>query len=235
VSAWKWKSLPTFEGALSAVDRMACGMIVEDLESRIRYANRRILELTGYSASELEGQPVEMLVPEELRSQLSVEQERARDGDARTRLSALQRKDGRAIPVAVSPQAIPGDAETDAGVLSIIVDLGEVYSARPLGATDGSLASELANVATRLQALSFSATLSERTAISVDHPDLAALSAREKEILEQLMDNRRVPAIAERLFISPSTVRNHLKSIFRKVGVSSQRELIDWVHALSAK
>jgi DNA-binding CsgD family transcriptional regulator len=36
----------------------------------------------------------------------------------------------------------------------------------------------------------------------------------------------RVPAHAQRLFVSQSTVRNQLSSVFRKIGVGSQQELI---------
>jgi DNA-binding CsgD family transcriptional regulator len=56
---------------------------------------------------------------------------------------------------------------------------------------------------------------------------LTTLSMREKEILRRLCRNQRVPTIARALYISPHTVRNHLKSIFRKVGVSSQIELLE--------
>lgn len=56
---------------------------------------------------------------------------------------------------------------------------------------------------------------------------LNALSTREKEILRRLCMNQRVPTIARALYISPHTVRNHLKSVFRKVGVSSQIELLE--------
>jgi DNA-binding NarL/FixJ family response regulator len=60
-----------------------------------------------------------------------------------------------------------------------------------------------------------------------DLPELATLSAREREVLEQLLGHRRAPAIAKALFISPHTVRNHLKKIFSKLNVRSQQELLD--------
>jgi DNA-binding NarL/FixJ family response regulator len=54
----------------------------------------------------------------------------------------------------------------------------------------------------------------------------ARLTLREREVLERLMDGQRVAWIAADLFVSASTVRDHLSSIFRKVGVHSQAELI---------
>ncbi|MDX6373418.1 MAG: hypothetical protein QOD98_2406 [Nocardioidaceae bacterium] len=52
------------------------------------------------------------------------------------------------------------------------------------------------------------------------------VSPRELEIVGRLVTGDRVPAIAAALFISQSTVRNHLSSVFRKLGVNSQQELI---------
>ena len=75
--------------------------------------------------------------------------------------------------------------------------------------------------------------MSDQTVVAVDHPALAELTSREGEILQLLMANSRVPVIAEKLCISPSTVRSHLKSIYRKVGVSSQSELIERVRQLN--
>jgi DNA-binding CsgD family transcriptional regulator len=57
-------------------------------------------------------------------------------------------------------------------------------------------------------------------------PGLGRLSGRELEIVMRLMNGDRVPAIAESLFLSPSTVRNHLSAVFRKMRVGSQQELI---------
>jgi len=64
-------------------------------------------------------------------------------------------------------------------------------------------------------------------ALAVAVPGLAELSPRELDVLTRLLAGRRVPAIARVLFISQSTVRNHLSSVFRKLGVESQQELID--------
>ena len=56
---------------------------------------------------------------------------------------------------------------------------------------------------------------------------LARLSARELDIVTRLLAGTRVPAIGKTLFLSPSTVRNQLSSVFTKVGVHSQQELLD--------
>jgi DNA-binding CsgD family transcriptional regulator len=58
-------------------------------------------------------------------------------------------------------------------------------------------------------------------------PELRALTPRECEIVRMLLDGGRVNSIASALFVSQHTVRNHLKAIFRKLGVHSQMELIE--------
>lgn len=51
-------------------------------------------------------------------------------------------------------------------------------------------------------------------------------STRQKDILMRLIRGQRVREIAESLFLSPSTVRNHLTAIYKKFGVHSQTELL---------
>jgi DNA-binding NarL/FixJ family response regulator len=55
---------------------------------------------------------------------------------------------------------------------------------------------------------------------------LARLRPREQQVVRLLLRHYRVAAIARELSISPETVRNHLKHVFRRTGVHSQQELL---------
>lgn len=58
-------------------------------------------------------------------------------------------------------------------------------------------------------------------------PDLPdTLTPRETEIVRLLLQGMRVANIAETLFLSRHTVRNHLRAIFTKLGVRSQTDLV---------
>jgi two-component system NarL family response regulator len=58
--------------------------------------------------------------------------------------------------------------------------------------------------------------------------DIAGLlSAREVEVLLLLDEHLSTEEIATRLFISEHTVRSHVKSLLRKLGVSSRREALE--------
>jgi len=61
----------------------------------------------------------------------------------------------------------------------------------------------------------------------VPHPISDALSAREVEVLLLLDDHLSTDDIAKRLFISEHTVRSHVKSMLRKLGVSSRRDALE--------
>ena len=84
-------------------------------------------------------------------------------------------------------------------------------------------------------ALATSRRASDRPLPVHDLPELAALTAREREVVALLMDNKRARAIARTLFLSEHTVRNHLRNIFVKLEVRSQQALLDLVSAATAK
>jgi len=56
--------------------------------------------------------------------------------------------------------------------------------------------------------------------------DAEHLSSRQIEIVKRLLGGERVPTIARGLFVSQSTVRNHLSAVYQRVGVHSQDELL---------
>ena len=53
-----------------------------------------------------------------------------------------------------------------------------------------------------------------------------ALSRRERDVVAALLGGLDTRAISARLCISPHTVQDHLKSVFRKTGAHSRRELL---------
>ncbi|MFL6163454.1 MAG: LuxR C-terminal-related transcriptional regulator [Jatrophihabitantaceae bacterium] len=57
-------------------------------------------------------------------------------------------------------------------------------------------------------------------------PGLPELTDRELQIVTRLLAGDRVPAISRQLYLAQSTVRNHLSTVFAKLGVRSQQELI---------
>ena len=61
----------------------------------------------------------------------------------------------------------------------------------------------------------------------VPNPIAHVLSAREVEVLLLLDDHLSTDDIAKRLFISEHTVRSHVKSMLRKLGVSSRRDALE--------
>ena len=59
------------------------------------------------------------------------------------------------------------------------------------------------------------------------------LSAREPEAGRRRRSSRAIVSRTDRvrLFLSPSTVRNHLSSIFHKIDVGSQAQMVETLHA----
>jgi DNA-binding CsgD family transcriptional regulator len=59
--------------------------------------------------------------------------------------------------------------------------------------------------------------------------ELDALPDRQSRIVEGLLQGDRVPAIAAKLYLSKSTIHNHLTMIFERFGVKSQVELLTYL------
>lgn len=65
-------------------------------------------------------------------------------------------------------------------------------------------------------------------------PGYDQLSNREREAVTLLSSGYRLPHIAEQMGISQHTARNHLKSVFSKLDIHSQGELVSKVRGTMA-
>lgn len=59
-----------------------------------------------------------------------------------------------------------------------------------------------------------------------------ALTPREAEALELLAHERNTAAIQERMVVSRSTAKTHVRNVYAKLDVHSQQDLIDLVEGL---
>jgi DNA-binding CsgD family transcriptional regulator/PAS domain-containing protein len=102
----------------------------------------------------------------------------------------------------------------------------------PCPPADGSAADRVAELEMRLRDIGAqvraAGVLDEVEALPAvsDYPQLGELTSRQWEILSRLLRGDRVATIAADLYVSPSTVRNHLATIFAKFGVHSQADLL---------
>lgn len=65
-------------------------------------------------------------------------------------------------------------------------------------------------------------------------PVRSSLTAREWEVLDLLCDRNTIDEIAHELFLSTETVRSHVKSIYRKLGVNSREQAVGEAERLRA-
>ena len=86
----------------------------------------------------------------------------------------------------------------------------------------GQLADELRHCALESRATHALRTLPTLSLL----PQGSELSARQTEIVNHLIEGKSASDIASLMYLSPSTVRNHLALIYRKFGVHSQAELL---------
>ncbi|MEY2475738.1 MAG: hypothetical protein QOG87_1053 [Actinomycetota bacterium] len=81
----------------------------------------------------------------------------------------------------------------------------------------------------RIAAELHAATMTRRGTLSAEatrYPALDALPPRQREIVDRLLQGERIPTIAASLYLSRSTVRNHLSRVFKTFGVGTQADLL---------
>jgi DNA-binding CsgD family transcriptional regulator/PAS domain-containing protein len=190
-----------------------------DADWRIQRMSAEVSDLLGASADGFVGQSfVGLIHPSDL-------------GDALTALGHAHRTGGS---VALRARLRRADGEWQwcrAYAASLDESAGFAFLLTPLTAAAGDVdvtrqvSERLATIAHEVrEAMRLHEVADLPTADAV--PALSALSAREWQILAGLRGGKRSGDIAESLNLAPSTVRNHLTAIYRKMGVRSQVGLL---------
>jgi LuxR family transcriptional regulator of spore coat protein len=58
-----------------------------------------------------------------------------------------------------------------------------------------------------------------------------ALTRRERVVLAELAEDVTLEEIATRLFVTRNTVKSQVRSVYRKIGVSTRAEAVAWAIA----
>jgi DNA-binding CsgD family transcriptional regulator len=146
------------------------------------------------------------------------------------RAAAVRRVADRARIIAIDPHGALEPASAEARRLfdaydvqaAIVADWLSVRGTGPLtvGGADGMLVIDI-DRRTDGDVL----VLTERPG-----PAPAELTPREHEVLELVRDGLQNAEIAERLWVSPATVRKHLENIYEKLGVHTRTAAVARVH-----
>lgn len=75
-----------------------------------------------------------------------------------------------------------------------------------------------------------SGPVGEIAAINPETARISSLTEREREVIALICEGLQNKLIGERLFISETTVRHHLTSIFDKLGVTNRLELVIYAY-----
>jgi DNA-binding NarL/FixJ family response regulator len=67
---------------------------------------------------------------------------------------------------------------------------------------------------------------SKKDAPAPDRRDIPALTPRQLEVLSLLSEGRSAKEIGQELYLSPATVRNHIRSLLQVLGAHSQLEAL---------
>src|SRR4051794_5712306 len=190
-----------------------------DPEWRIDRITAGVEELLGYQPSEVTGQPVLGVV---------------HPGDVAELLTGLGHAAGAgtSVVVRVRLHARDGTWRWCRACLATFPDAGGfAFLVTPVSDSAGSadlaqeLRERLVRIAFEVQAARALPQAASLPTVS-ELPGLETLTAREVQILTELRAGRRGADIARSMNLAQSTVRNHLASVYRKLGVDSQVSLL---------
>ena len=182
-------------------------------DDMLSYVNPSIADMLGYTPTSMVGRhPVEFVTPQN--EELMREQLEARRSGNPLPCEMHGVVGGRWLSLLLMPTSMHDSGGSFLGSFSIIEPIGPRKTLH-----DQEL--DLARTARRIAARGETIYSPRRS----ENLDLSALTTREVEIASCLVSGKRPGEVARECYISVHTVRSHLKSIYRKLGIHSQLEL----------
>jgi diguanylate cyclase (GGDEF)-like protein/PAS domain S-box-containing protein len=120
-----WRGSRERAGLAAIVEASTDAIVSRDTTGKVLSWNRGAERLFGYSAAEMTGQPISVLVPPELRQELRLGEEHAAGFQARSHDSVRLAKGGRRIDVSISAAPIRDAAGGVTAVAVIFRDITE--------------------------------------------------------------------------------------------------------------
>jgi DNA-binding CsgD family transcriptional regulator len=197
-----------------------------DHEWRIDRVSQDVTALLGLTPEQAAGQSVLGVIhPADLPAFLAAV-EHARRGQRSVRVTLRLSASSRDWVAAAVVLAVIAPGDPPPLAFALMRDDAAADPPGPGNATrEMQLEAHMLRIADELHAAGLIPRLPQLPALA-DEPRLGKLTSREWAVLTRLLDGQRIPAIAASLYVSQSTVRNHLSSIYAKLGVHSQVDLI---------
>ena len=223
-------------------ENAAVGFYRSTPDGQILAANKALAEMLGYrDADDLMarvkniGAELYVKPQDRLDAVAAVE----RDGPAPVFECVLRRQDGTSVLVSVRARAVFDDQHNLRYAEGIIEDITErkpVATSENGALTDGAaplrtrvarMESALHRIASELALIGMDRSFQVDRLNPTELEGFKSLTRREAEVVRAIVTGDRVRTIANSFNLAPNTVRNHLKSIFIKLGVRSQAELVE--------
>jgi PAS domain S-box-containing protein len=208
------------------------GVLITDAHGRRTYANPALRAMVGNDPTfPIGDSSAPSWLPEDQRKQYHEVIQRTANSLPGSEVVVLEwsvlDRAGNALPVVTRLLPVRGSNGDPAAVLWLLqsAESADQSAVRELQGALQRIAGEVERLGIGSQA---------RPPATVENFDGAErLTRREREVVDCLLQGERVVSMAERLGVSSHTVRNHLKSIFRKLDVHSQADLVRHVRGRS--
>ena len=232
-------SPPCYDALAELFEHEREAIFTPDLGGRLIYCNPAFCRLTGFKREAVLGttppfpwwSPLMTSLPRSVLQCATLKLgERVREAGVVTFPDILHPREGEAFATEVTARRLVSKSGVELGLVFCTVALRPAVAGRG-GSEERAERTQRLGLALRRTApeLEEVAELDDTFGAPSDGAAMAQdrrLTPREAEVAQRLLQADRVAAIARDFFISPHTVRNHVKSIYRKLGVRSQLELL---------